>query len=172
VQLLRASKAPQAVAAALDDAVWRLYLALPCAPHARAYYRAVAGDSLNDCSFILQEAERVLAAVICDAADGSLAQFGFPIEPLLRAGLSHAVRKDIAVQTLAELRRIARERDARTVKVRSAARNDADGLLLGLLAEEGASTEVELRAEVDLRSGEEALLADLRASYRRHLRWA
>jgi GNAT acetyltransferase-like protein len=171
MQLIRSSRSRAEIEPVLDGAGWRMFHELPFGAHGRAYYRAVAGADLDDQTFAFRDEHGFAALVECNVAGGSLGNFGFAIEPRLRTGLAHDVQRQLVVDILAELRRVAVERGAATVRLRSAAQNDPYGLLLGHAAEEGARAEVELRAVADLAQGREALLADLRAGHRRHVRW-
>lgn len=171
MQLIRSQKSRPAIDAALCDPRWRMFLELPFGKHGRAYYRATAGGDWDDQTFAFEDAGGIVALVECDIAGGVLNHFGFPIEPRVRPELPLEVRRQLAVDILAELRQIAAAHGATAIRLRSAAQNDGDGQLLGLLAEAGATAQAELRAVVDLAQSDEALLADLRSGHRRHLRW-
>jgi hypothetical protein len=172
MQLIRSQKSRQAIEASLLDPQWRMLVELPFGEHGRAYYRAVAGPGLDDQTFGFEDAGRMVALVECSAADGAVAHFGFAIEPRILPDLPYAQRQQLAVDIVSELRSIAAACGAQAVRVRSTPQNDGDGLLLGQLADAGAAIQPELRAVVDLGHSDEALLADLRAGHRRHLRWS
>lgn len=171
MQLIRSSSSPRAIEAALGDPAWRMYLELPFGVYGRAYYRAIAGGDLDDQSFAFEDRGGIVAVVECNVAGGAVSNFGFAVEPRLRPDLPYEVQRQLAIETLAELRQIAATRGAQVIRLRSAAQNDPHGLLLGHAVDAGALAETELRAVVDLRQGREALLADLRSKHRRHVRW-
>ena len=171
MQLIRSSRSRAEIEAVLGDPAWPMYLELPFGAHARAYYRAIAGPDLDDQTFAFRDESGIVALVECDAAAGTLSTFGFPIEPRVRPHLPWAVQKQLAVDIAAELKKIAAERQAASVRLRSAAPNDAHGFLLGQLTSAGARAEPELRAVVDLGHDRDALLADVRTNHRRHIHW-
>lgn len=171
MKIIRRRQAETVVDAALERRHSRPFFKLPFAPTGRAYYHATNGVVSDDLTFVIEHGGNILCAVECDNASGVLGRFGLPIEACLDSALPYDLRRQAVIEICAELRRLAAEYALKETRVRSAAATDPGGIFLGYLLRHGAQAELELRAVIDLRLSEQALVSDLRKGHRQQVRW-
>ena len=140
-------------------------------PWGIAYYRAVHGADLSEHSFALEHEATIVAIVACDSAGPFVGRFGLPLEPWFKPGLAYPNIRQAVTDTAAELRRLAKALDRPAVQVRVLPEDDAGGMLLGHLVQNGGTVHLELRAEADLTLPASVLFDDLRTAHRQNVRW-
>jgi len=140
---------------------------LPLWSVGRKYYGSTLADIGAELSFLLEDQGRSVIAVMCDVTNGYFGRYGMPAEVLLdEAGAS----KRAVSEAIGEIRRLAAE-NAKTVELLTPSPGRAPDFLSASLVAAGFEAEPHFRAVVDLPSGPEAILADMRKGHRQQVRW-
>ena len=140
---------------------------LPLWSVGRKYYGSTLTDIGTELSFLIEDKGRSVIAVMCDVTNGYFGRYGMPAEILLDE--AHASKCAIG-EAIGEIRRLAAE-NAKIVELLTPSPGRALDFLSASLVAAGFEAELHFRAVVDLLSGPEAILADMRKGHRQQVRW-
>lgn len=143
---------------------------LPLWSVGRRYYGSTLADVGAEFSFLIEDQGRSVIAVMCDVTNGYFGRYGMPAEVLLDEATAVDASKRGISEAIGEIRRLAAE-NAKTVELLTPSPGRALDFLSGSLVAAGFEAELQFRAVVDLLSGPEAILADMRKGHRQQIRW-
>jgi hypothetical protein len=136
----------------------------------RAYYPLTLDRGMVDCSFAITADGGALIVVECNALDGRLTRFGFPIRVLL-VGASGRVGRTLTRQAVDRLRQLAAEHSLTDVVVADPGSREVVGELGRACLAAGATLHCRLHAVADLCRTDDELRADVRKSVKSLLNW-
>ncbi len=140
---------------------------LPLWSMGRKYYESTLPDIGAELSFLIEDQGRSVIAVMCDITNGYFGRYGMPAEILLDE--VDASKRAIG-EAIGEIRRLAAE-NAKSVELLTPSPGRALDFLSASLFATGFEAEPHFRSVVDLLSGPEAILADMRKGHRQQVRW-
>jgi hypothetical protein len=136
----------------------------------RAYYPLTLDRSMVDCSFAITAAGGAQTVCECNALDGRLTRFGFPIRVLL-VGASGRVGRTLTRQAVDRLRQLAAEHSLTDIVVADPSSREVVGELGRACLAAGATLHSRLHAVADLCHTDDELRADVRKRVKSFLNW-
>jgi hypothetical protein len=136
----------------------------------RAYYPFALEGSMVDCSFAILGKDGARVVVECDALEGHLSRFGFPIRVLL-VDASPGVARKLTREVVERLGQLAVERSLADVVIADPDSRVVVSELGRACMAAGATLHSRLHAVADLDRTEDELRADVRRSMKPQLNW-
>jgi hypothetical protein len=171
VRLIRIRSDPERFDRLIGPLLAASIFGLPLHRLGREYYQATLEETGEDVSFLIENKDQAVVAVMANIINGRFERYGMPAEILCADTVEPAVGERAIKEAIGEIRHIMSSTGLSCVDLLTRSPGQKPDLLSAKLISANFEPEPYFSAVVDLSAGPDELLADMRKGHRQDIEW-